>query len=109
MAIDYESVGTTVKPPKYLAHVVLQTNQLNTMVEFYKKFLNAHSSYENSYASFLTYDEEHHRIAIVEIPGVGKRIPKAAGLQHMAFAYETLEDLAASYLQRKANGIEPLW
>ena len=109
MAIDLNSVGKTVKPPKNFAHVVLQTYQLQPMAEFYKKFLNAHPCYENSFASFLTYDEEHHRVAIVQIPGVGKKNPKTAGLQHMAFSYDTLEDLASTYLQRKANDILPLW
>ncbi|OAL34278.1 hypothetical protein AYO20_06534 [Fonsecaea nubica] len=92
-----------------MAHVVFQTNNLKPMVEFYKRFLNAHASYENDFACFLTYDEEHHRVAIVQIPSLGPRDPKAAGLQHMAFTYNSLDDFANAYLQRKSNGIEPVW
>ncbi|RFU24405.1 hypothetical protein B7463_g11931, partial [Scytalidium lignicola] len=79
------------------------------MVDFYKRFFNCHASYENDFASFLTYDDEHHRIAIVQIPTLVPNDPQSVGLQHMAFAYNSLEDLAISYLQRKANGFEPVW
>ncbi|KAH0843315.1 hypothetical protein AYO21_10471 [Fonsecaea monophora] len=109
MVIDPNTAGKTVTPPNFMAHVVFQTNSLKPMAEFYKKFLNAHASYENDFACFLTYDEEHHRVAIVQIPSLGPRDPKAAGLQHMAFTYNSLEDFANAYLQRKANGIEPVW
>lgn len=109
MAIDYNNAGKTVKSPKSFAHVVLQTNKLDPMVDFYKKFLNAHASYENPFCSFLTYDEEHHRVAIVHNPTLADKDRKSSGLQHMAFTYETLDDLALTYRQRKANGIEPAW
>lgn len=56
MAIDYDNVGTRVKRPSYLAHVVLRTNDLKPMVHFYKTFLGAHASFENDFISFLTYD-----------------------------------------------------
>ncbi|OQV08539.1 hypothetical protein CLAIMM_12795 [Cladophialophora immunda] len=109
MVIDPTSVGKTVKSPNYFAHVVLQTNNLKPMVDHYKKFLNAHASYENEFASFLTYDEEHHRIAIIQVPALAPKDPKRTGLHHMAFTYNNLEDFAVAYLQRKANGIEPVW
>ncbi|EOD45175.1 Glyoxalase bleomycin resistance dioxygenase protein [Neofusicoccum parvum] len=77
------------------------------MVSFYKTFLNATASYENEFASFLTYDSEHHRIAIVATPNGTPKVPTAAGLAHVAFTFNTLSDLALAYLQRKAHGMEP--
>lgn len=109
MAIDYDNPGKTVKSPSYLAHIVLRTNNLKPMVQFYKTFLGAHPSFENDFISFLTYDEEHHRIAILQAPGTGPKQQESCGLEHIAFTYSNLEDLALSYRQRKANGILPVW
>lgn len=109
MAIDYENPGKVVKRPSYLAHVVLRTGNLKPMVEFYKTFLGAHASFENDFISFLTYDEEHHRIALLAVPGTAPKNPQSCGLEHIAFTYSNLEDLVLSYLQRKANGILPVW
>lgn len=59
--------------------------------------------------AFLTYDEEHHRIAIRAVPGCGDMVRASAGLDHIAFTFDSLNDLAAAYLQRKARGILPVW
>lgn len=101
-----------VKPPISLAHVVLRTSAPNyaKMVSFYKDFLGAHVVYGNDFLSFLTYDEEHHRIAIAAMPDtISPKVENSSGLQHIAFSYETLDDLALTYTQRKAVGIEPAW
>jgi catechol-2,3-dioxygenase len=100
---------TKVKSPSVLAHVVLRTspNNFKTMVDFYKQFLGAHVSYENEWISFLRYDEEHHRVAILAIPGTLEKDKNAAGLEHIAFAFDTLEDLSLAYCQRKDLGILP--
>ncbi|KAJ9607644.1 hypothetical protein H2200_007722 [Cladophialophora chaetospira] len=102
-----DSPGSKVLPPAYLAHVVLRTNKLQAMSSFYQKFLGATVTYENDRASFLRFDQEHHRIALLGIPGTADKNPKSCGLEHIAFTYRTLTDLALSYLQRKQNGFEP--
>jgi catechol-2,3-dioxygenase len=79
------------------------------MVQFYKDFLGAHASYENEALSFLTYDNEHHRLAIVNIPGTTPKNHTSCGLEHLAFAFDNLDDLALSYRQRKELGILPVW
>jgi catechol-2,3-dioxygenase len=105
----FDCPGMTVLRPKYLAHVVLRTTPENfpQMVQYYKTFFNAHASHENDFLSFLTYDEEHHRVAIVAPPGTVPRLDNGTGLRHMAFTFDNLDDLALAYLQRKANGILP--
>lgn len=90
-----------------LAHVVLRTGKFKTMVDYYKKFLGAEASYENEFISFLRYDEEHHRVAIVGVPNTTEKTPHSAGMEHMAFAFNTLDDLATAYRQRKELGIVP--
>jgi catechol-2,3-dioxygenase len=79
------------------------------MAQYYKTFLGAHASYENDFLSFLTYDEEHHRIAIISLPRTDPKPPSTCGLEHMAFSFNNLKDLALSYQQKKANGIAPYW
>ncbi|KAK5213160.1 hypothetical protein LTR20_009280 [Exophiala xenobiotica] len=108
----YDNVGTKVLRPAYLAHVVLRTpdpESFKTMCDFYVKFLNAEITYRNNVLCFLTYDEEHHRIAIGIFSDTVKRVGKPAGLAHIAFTYSTLQDLAVSYRQRKALGLTPFW
>lgn len=74
---------TKVTSPIKLAHVVLRTRPetFASMVSFYKTFLGAESSHENEFISFLTYDDEHHRIAIVAIPDIGPKDAKTSGLE----------------------------
>ncbi|KAI1194563.1 Glyoxalase/Bleomycin resistance protein/Dihydroxybiphenyl dioxygenase [Nemania serpens] len=103
------SSSSKVLSPKSMAHVVLRTPDLKTMSTFYKTFLGAHASWENEKMAFLTYDDEHHRIAILEIPDLPEKVRKSAGLDHVAFTYETLADLLTAYKQRKAHGILPVW
>ncbi len=79
------------------------------MVAYYKAVLGARASYENDQVAFLTYDDEHHRIAIARFPDAGKNIYGSAGLDHVAFTYNNIHDLLTAYKQRKARGIVPSW
>lgn len=103
------STAPKVKSPSMLAHIVLRTSPANfqTMVTYYKTFLGATVSYENSMLSFLRYDEEHHRVAIIAIPSTTTKPKESAGMDHVAFTFDTLGDLALAYQQRKALGILP--
>ncbi|KAI1463138.1 Glyoxalase/Bleomycin resistance protein/Dihydroxybiphenyl dioxygenase [Daldinia caldariorum] len=98
-----------VLPPSRLAHVVLRTPESKPMLEFYKIFLGARVVAGNDSISFLTYDDEHHRIAIMEVPDCGDKNRMTAGLDHISFTFETLDDLLVAYQQRKAHGIVPIW
>ncbi|TAQ86074.1 catechol 2,3-dioxygenase [Chlorociboria aeruginascens] len=98
-----------VKSPATLAHVVLKTSNFEPMLQFWKTLLGAESCFENETAAFLRYDEEHHRIAIINMPSAAPRSAETSGLDHIAFAFSTLQDLTDSYTQRKAAGILPTW
>ena len=54
--------------PVKLSHIVLQTNQIAAMREWYIKVLDAELVQESDHISFIAYDEEHHRIAFLN-PG----------------------------------------
>lgn len=79
------------------------------MKRFYKTFLGGHAVYENEMSSFISYDDEHHRIAILQVPGVRNKEYDTCGLEHVAFTFDSLKDLCTAYTQRKALGIEPGW
>ncbi|RMI97186.1 hypothetical protein CDV36_016250 [Fusarium kuroshium] len=117
--LGYDEVGDTVLRPHYFAHVVLRTAKYLPMRNFYKTFLGGHATYENEKLCFITYDEEHHRVAIINLADTGPKIASSAGLEldtdcrdeteHIAYAFKSLEDLAVAYRQRKARGIVPVW
>ena len=86
---------------------------MKTMEQFFVTFLGGRVAHSNNILSFITYDEEHHRIALISLPvkeGVpGPKLPSSYGLEHIAFSFPTLSDLLLSYRQRKARGIAPIW
>lgn len=95
--------------PVRLAHIALRSARFEAAVEWYKRVLGAAASFENSEIAFLTYDDEHHRIAIVSNPTLTEASDTASGVHHMSFTYETLEDLMATYVRLKDVGIVPAW
>ena len=50
-------------PKPRLAHVVLQTAQPDVLCEWYCKLLEGHVVYSGHGLAFVTFDEEHHRVA----------------------------------------------
>jgi len=97
----------TVTPKKF-AHAVLRTRgRYGEMVEWYRTVLNARVVAQAPHMAFLSYDDEHHRIAIVNVPQANPRDPNAEGLDHLSFTYGSLTDLLATYARLKVVGIEP--
>jgi catechol-2,3-dioxygenase len=92
---------------KKLAHIVLQTGELPVMRDWYLKVLDAHVVYENPFLSFMTFDEEHHRLGIVQLPLPAERSPMTVGLAHSAYTFESLESLLGKYEDLKKADIEP--
>lgn len=109
MTIDLDATQGNVISPRSLAHVFLRTNNYRAMVDFYKVFLGGEARYESERVAFISYDDEHHRIAIAAIPGTGSKLKTSAGLEHIAFTFGSLEELALAYQQRKEKGITPVW
>ncbi|KAE8366464.1 Glyoxalase/Bleomycin resistance protein/Dihydroxybiphenyl dioxygenase [Aspergillus caelatus] len=106
---DFDAPAPKVQSPSTLAHVVLRTPNVRVMENFFVTFLGGRVAHRNDVLSFITYDEEHHRIALLELPAKGPRVRSSYGLEHIAFSYATLSDLMLSYRQRKDRGISPIW
>ena len=92
-----------------LAHFVLRAQDLAKTVAWYKTVLGLTVQHENPNIVFLTYDDEHHRLAIVQAPNLEEVPGGAAGVDHVAYTLETLEDLLVLYKRLKGEEILPVW
>jgi len=97
------------------------TANLDAMTDWYRNVLGMTINYRfkapagtqnapSFSAAFVSNDEVHDRIVFFEMPGVVVDSDKArqARLQHVAFEYETLDDLLGTYARLKGLGILPV-
>ena len=107
-------------PPTKLAHVVFQTNQLKEMREWYCSVLGGRVVYENEHLSFVTYDDEHHRVAFLDFGPLAARDAKAGselmvratdqpGLHHVAFTFGSMGEFLDNYTRIRDRGIRPFF
>jgi len=95
--------------PAKFGHIVLRTTDMPRLRDWYLTVLQARIAYQNEQVSFMTYDDEHHRVGIVQLPGLATPGTPSPGLEHSSFSYAGLGDLLATYRRLKAAGIEPFW
>ena len=104
-----------------LQHLGLTTSNLDAMLDWYRKVLGmtvnarvgAPGGPRNGpsfSAAFVSNDEVHHRMAFFEFPGITADPDKRhhARAQHIAFEYETLDNLLGTYVRLKGLGITPV-
>ena len=95
--------------PARFSHIVLKTSRFKEMAHWYKTVLNAEPLFEIPLGAFLTFDDEHHRVLIIQDPGCTPRDPSAEGVAHWAYLYDSLADLMTTYGRLKAEGITPTY
>jgi catechol-2,3-dioxygenase len=100
--------------PQKLAHIVYRTRRLPEMLAWYGQVFGARVQFENPALAFLTFDDEHHRFALVDLSVVRPDEDESdrgglVGVDHVAYTYASLEDLLSNYEELKAQGIEPYW
>lgn len=93
--------------PTKFSHVVYNTNRLAEMREWYRTVLGARVVFENDRLCFLTYDDEHHRVALADFGPLKPRASDAAGVNHVAYTFRSLGDLLDTYEWLRAAGIQP--
>jgi catechol-2,3-dioxygenase len=102
-----------IRPARFV-HVVYRTRQFDKMIAWYQVVFDCKVQYQNPVLAFLTYDDEHHRVAIINLaavqPDSGKDERRGViGVDHVAYTYSSVEDLLENYAQLKEKGIVPYW
>jgi catechol 2,3-dioxygenase-like lactoylglutathione lyase family enzyme len=95
--------------PAQIAHFVLYTSRFAESAAWYKKLLNCKVTFENETLAFLTYDDEHHRVAIASVPGLAEQPKAVAAIHHVAFTFRTLGELLLTWKRLSAVDILPYW
>ena len=54
--------------------MVLHSSQFDALVDWYKTVLGAKIAFSDGNLAFLAYDEEHHRNAVLNIPGLQRSL-----------------------------------
>jgi catechol-2,3-dioxygenase len=106
--------------PIRISHIVLQTNNPKALQDWYCTVLEGEMVHDAGLISFMSYDDEHHRVAFINPGALEPRKPGAdgpqdlragreSGLHHIAFTLASLGDLLETYARLKAKGIVPFW
>jgi catechol-2,3-dioxygenase len=96
------------------AHVAYRTHRFKEMLAWYTRVFGASVQYQDPALAFLTYDDEHHRFALVDLDVIrpetaGKDDRGLVGVDHVAYSVNSLADLLESYAELKDAGILPYW
>jgi catechol-2,3-dioxygenase len=92
---------------KYVSHYGLRVRDLPKMLDWYKKFLDAHIQHDMGFGAFLTFDDEHHRLVIFTSDDTAEKNPNAAGVEHIALGLPDFSTLADEYERLRTHGITP--
>ncbi len=103
------TVDTELVKPAAFAHFVLRCSDKEASVAWYGAVLGMETVHANEILTFMTYDDEHHRLALVQAPPDKEKVDGAPGLDHVAYTLNSLEDLLATYKRLKAQDILPVW
>lgn len=112
VSVDAEVQVPRIKPSRFV-HVVYRTHRFDEMIAWYQKVLGAKIQHYDPVIAFVTYDDEHHRVAFLNLsiiePDVLKERQDRVGVDHVAYTFDSLRDLMENYAQLKAMGILPYW
>ena len=102
-----------VRPIRF-AHVVYRTRRFDEMLRWYQTVFGANVQFQNPGLAFLTYDDEHHRFAILNLSlfqpnGTESDRQGAIGVDHVGYSYATVRDLLENYAELKRKSITPYW
>lgn len=100
-----------VAPSKF-AHVVYATHHYDEMVDWYTRVFEATVQHRNDHLAFLTYDDEHHRFAFLNLgvpdDGEGPRRTDKVGVHHVAYTWADFAGLMDTYERLRDMGITPV-
>lgn len=92
-----------------MAHLVYRCADRKSMLEWYRKLFQADLVFEDDILTFITYDDEHHRMAFFNMPDLPGKTDDMVGVHHIAYSYHRIGELLATYERLKALDILPVW
>lgn len=93
--------------PARLHHVNLKAYRFEEMRDFYTALIGIHPNAEVGTFGWYTFDTANHRLALMHLPNFTERVEASAGMHHMAFEYDSLNDLMRTYLRLKKIDVLP--
>ena len=97
------------KRPMYLQHVNIYVRNAERSKQWYEDLLGLHTyEYRPGWAAFMSADEEQsHEVALMQVGDDAPLQQKGqVGLNHMAWRFESLDDLKDLYRRIKAKGVK---
>lgn len=90
-------------------HAFLKTTRLQEMKSWYALVIGLTPTFEWDTGAFLSNDEANHRIVVYTSTAISDDPDKVnhSGLHHLAFEYDTGDELLATYSRLKPHGIVP--
>lgn len=92
---------------RLIAHFGIRARRFEEMIAWYGRVLEARIQFRNAFAAFMTFDEDHHRLAIWTDDATREKVADAAGLDHICLELDGFEALATSYQSLRRDGILP--
>ena len=102
-----QSSSPIKKGHAYISHYGIRAQRYQEMLQWYRTVFCARVQHENEFLSFMTFDEEHHRLVIFEDPDTVDKPASAAGVDHIVYGFANFGDLVTTYERLKAEGISP--
>ena len=97
-----------VRLPTKMAHCVFRTDDIGPVRDWWCIVLGAQVVHENEFICFISYDDEHHRMAFVNRNQPGRYESRSGTLEHIAYSMGSFGDLMDHYERLRAEGISPV-
>lgn len=99
--------------PTQLAHVAYKTRNIDAMIKWYQTLLEADIRFQSPPLVFLSFDDEHHRIALANLavidPDGATPTTENSTALHTAYTFASAAELLENYGRVKDLGIEPAY
>jgi catechol-2,3-dioxygenase len=93
--------GSSISPSQF-AHFVVRTPDLDGSATWYQAVLSARIVFRNNLLCFMTYDDEHHRIAFLHVDPEDSEVGTGA-IDHVAYSFSDLGALLANYMRLRRS------
>jgi catechol-2,3-dioxygenase len=92
-------------------HVNVRTKEVDAIIEWYGTVAGLQPNFRAERFAFLSNDAANHRIAVVGLPADAPEsdVATRVGIHHLAFEYDRLDGLLATYVRLKRAGILPAY